>query len=340
MKPILREPWALALTAAAALDVIGALGSRHAASQAWLLGFVFVSGFPLGALALLMIGRLTGGRWVLAFEDDLRRLAAWTPWLFLLIAPVLIAPALAFRWAADPAATPEGLKPYLSPWFFALRSLIALAVWSGLGWTFGRGRPGPVAAGVGLILHGLVLVIIPNDWMLSNRPGWTTSVIAMVAAAGQILSAAALVLILRRAGPQPASADLAGFVAAMTLAVVYLGFMGFLVVWYGDLPERNGFFLARRAEPWTYAPTLATALGIATLAVMGLDGGRFGRGRFAWAAWLALAGWLVFLLWLMGADLVPAAPALLPIALVAQIAWLVGPIAWQGRPAAGTPRHA
>ena len=184
-------PWRVTLLAVVILVAVGALASAQAAAQAWLVAFVFVSGFPLGALTLLMIGRLTGGRWVAAFDPELRRLAGWTPWLFLLIAPLLLAPAFAFRWAADPAGTPEGLKLYLSPLLFAVRSLVALVVWSGLGRMFAAGRPGPVAAGVGLVLHGLLLLIIPNDWMLSNRPGWTTSNLAMIAAAGQILSAAA-----------------------------------------------------------------------------------------------------------------------------------------------------
>jgi hypothetical protein len=335
-----RAPWLLTLAAVAALVAVGVLVSAKAAVQAWFVGFVFASGFPIGATVLLMIGRLVGGRWVETFRPQLRSLAARTPWLFLFAVPMLVAPALVFAWADRPGATPDLLKAYLSPALFDLRTLLALAVWSGLGLAFSLGRPGAPVAAVGLILHGLLLVVIPNDWLLSLRPGWTTSDIAMIGAAIQILSAAALLLIRDAGRPTPAAADLAGFVAAMILALIYFGFMSFLVVWYGDLPDRNGFFLARRAEPWTYAPVVATGLAIAALAVLGLDARRFGPGRFAGSAWLALLGVLVFLVWLMGPALALAACGLAAIAVIAQVAWLLGPPAWPAPPPARRPRHA
>jgi hypothetical protein len=322
---------------------VGLGGSPRAAGQAWLVGFVFASGFPLGALTLLMIGRLAGGRWVEAFGPELRRLAAWTPWLFLFIAPVLIVPALDFGWAADPGrAAPDALRLYLSPALFAVRSLAALAVWTVLGLKFGRGGPGPVAAGVGLLLHALMLILISTDWVLSIHPGWTTTNMPMIAAAAQILSAAALVLVLRRGRPMPASADLAGFVAAMVLALVYLGFMAFLIDWYADLPDRNHFLLRRRLEPWTYAPLLAVVLGVLNLSICGLDAKRYGPGRFVWAAVAALLGWFVFLMWLMGPELVPLGAGLAVIGALAQLAWLLGPPAWPGpRPQPSRrPQHA
>jgi hypothetical protein len=339
MKP-LRAPWILALAGVVLLLVLAALVSAKAVAQAWLAGFIVVSNAPVGAVVLLMIGRLTGGRWGEVFGPQLRRLAAWTPWLFLFAAPFLIAPQLVFQWAETPEKTPELLKLYLSPALFAVRTLLALALWTGFGLAFSRGRPGPAAAGIGLTLHGLALVLIPNDWILSLHPGWTTSNIPMIGAAMQILSACALILILTRGRPAPASADLAGFVAAMVLALVYLGYMAFLVVWYGDIPIRSDFFLARRAEPWTYAPLLAVVLGIVSLCIMGMDARRYGPGRFVWAALSAMAGGLVFLAWLLGPSLVPAAFAIAVLAIAIQLAWLSGPPAWPGVEPLRRPRHA
>lgn len=333
-------PWILALIGVVLLFVLAALVSAKAVAQAWLAGFIVVSNFPVGAVVLLMIGRLTGGRWLEIFGPELRRLAAWTPWLFLFAAPFLTAPQLVFQWAETPEKTPDLLKVYVSPGLFAVRTLLALALWSGFGLAFSRGRPGPATAGIGLTLHGLSLVLIPNDWILSFQPGWTTSNIPMIGAAMQILSACALILILTRGRPAPASADLAGFVAAMVLALVYLGYMAFLVVWYGDIPNRSAFFLARRAEPWTYAPLLAVVLGIVSLCIMGMDARRYGPGRFVWAALAAMAGELVFLAWLLGPSLVPAAFAIAVLAIAVQLAWLLGPPAWPGIAPLRRPRHA
>ena len=336
----LRLSWVFALAGVVLLLVLAAVVSAKAVAQAWLAGFIVLSGFPIGAVALLMIGRLTGGRWAEVFGPELRRLAAWTPWLFLFAAPFLIAPRLVFQWAETPEKTPDLLKLYFSPALFAVRTLLALGLWSGFGLAFSRGRPGPAMAGLGLTLHGLALVLIPNDWILSLNPRWTTSNIAMIGAAMQILSACALILILTRGRPAPASADLAGFVAAMVLALVYLGYMAFLIVWYGDIPPRSAFFLARRAEPWTYAPLLAVVLGIVSLAIMGMDDRRLGPGRFVWAALAAMAGELVFLAWLLGPNLVPAAFAIAVLAIAVQLAWLLGPPAWPGVEPLRRPRHA
>lgn len=339
MKP-LRTPWILALAGVVLLFVLGFLVSAKAVAQAWLAGFIVVGNFPIGAVVLLMFGRLTGGRWLEVFGPQLRRLAAWTPWLFLVAAPFLIAPHLVFQWAETPAKTPDHLKVYLSPGVFAVRTLIALGIWSGLGLAFGRGRPGPATAGVGLMLHGLLLVIIPNDWILSLHPGWTMSNIPMIGAAMQILSVCALILVLDRAQPAPASADLAGFIAAMVLALVYLEFMSFLILWYGDVPSRVDFFLARRPEPWTYAPLLAVVFGIVSLSIMGMDARRRGPGRFVWAALAAWAGMLVYLAWLLGPNLVPPAFAIAVLAIAVQLAWLLGPPGWPGIEPVRRPRHA
>jgi hypothetical protein len=333
-------PWILALAGVVLLFVLAGLVSAKAVAQGWLAGFIVVSGIPIGAVVLLMIARLTGGRWAEVFGPELRRLAAWTPWLFLFALPFLVAPQLVFRWAEAPEKTPDLLKLYFSPALFAGRTLLALALWTGFGLAFSRGRPGPATAGVGLTLHGLMLVLIPNDWILSLQPGWTTSNIAMIGAAMQILSACALILILTRGRPAPASADLAGFVAAMVLALVYLGFMAFLVVWYGDIPARSVFFLARRTEPWTYAPLLAVVLGVVSLSIMGMDARRYGPGRFVWAALSAIAGELVFLAWLLGPNLVPAAFAIAGLAIAVQLTWLFGPPAWPGTLPLGRPSHA
>lgn len=335
-----RAPWLLALAGVVLLFVLGFLVSAKAVAEAWLAGFIVVSNVPIGAVVLLMIGRLTGGRWTEVFGPELRRLAAWTPWLFLFAAPFLIAPQLVFRWAEAPSKTPDHLKVYLSPAVFAVRTLVALGVWSGFGLAFSRGRPSPAAAGIGLTLHGLMLVMVPNDWILSLQPGWTTTNIAMIGAAMQILSVCALILIRAKGQPAPASADLAGFVAAMVLALVYLEFMSFLILWYGDVPSRVGFYLARRPEPWTYAPLLAVVFGIISLSIMGMDARRYGPGRFVWAALAAMAGLLVYLTWLLGPNLAPPAFAIAVLAIAVQLAWLLGPPVWPGIEPVRRPRHA
>jgi hypothetical protein len=78
------------------------------------------------------------------------------------------------------------------------------------------------------------------------------------------------------------------------------------------------------------------------LSICGLDAKRYGPGRFVWAAVAALLGWFVFLMWLMGPELVPLGAGLAVIGALAQLAWLLGPPAWPGpRPQPSRrPQHA
>src|SRR5665213_2471458 len=68
----------VAATAAAALVGV-ALYEPRLTAAGWLLALTYISAFPIGSLALLMIHRLTGGRWGEALEPFLRPLSRTTP---------------------------------------------------------------------------------------------------------------------------------------------------------------------------------------------------------------------------------------------------------------------
>jgi hypothetical protein len=76
-----RLPWpAWALGFAAA--VAGAAYLSHASApvaRGWLVAFVFWSGIPAGSLVLLLIHRLTGGRWGERLAPALRPAAGAAP---------------------------------------------------------------------------------------------------------------------------------------------------------------------------------------------------------------------------------------------------------------------
>ena len=85
--------------AAAALLVVGVVSPRIAAAG-WLIAFIFLSSIPLGALAWLMISRLTGGYWGESLRPTLEGAAATIPLLGILFIPVLVALPLLYPWVA------------------------------------------------------------------------------------------------------------------------------------------------------------------------------------------------------------------------------------------------
>ena len=83
-------------------------------SQGWLIAFVFVSGIPIGSLVLLLVHRLTGGRWGEALAPVLMPAAAVMPLVALAFVPLAFGLSAPYRWAADTADDPSRACPLLS----------------------------------------------------------------------------------------------------------------------------------------------------------------------------------------------------------------------------------
>src|SRR5262249_4728500 len=153
----------------------------------------------VGSLLLMMIHRLTGGRWGLVLLPVIEPLAATIPLFFLLIVPVFIAIPWLYPWAGGAGAVkPEVLTAYLNVASFIRRSLIALAGWSALALLLPRydGRRGLLLAAVGLAFHALVIGPIGFDWILSIAPTFASSSFGASVAITQLIAALAFALVL------------------------------------------------------------------------------------------------------------------------------------------------
>jgi hypothetical protein len=171
---------------------VSALFAPALALQGWLIGFLAVSGPILGALATLLIHRLTGGAWGLAFGPRLRPAARTAPLLCLYILPVLLGAPLIYRWAAAPAALdPQVHRAFLNMPLFTIRSATAILGWSAIALLLPRieGPKGRLGAGLGLAFHGIAVSVMAVDWVLSVEPGWTSSNFGMDLAVQQLAAA-------------------------------------------------------------------------------------------------------------------------------------------------------
>ena len=195
-----------ALVVAAAgtmLCIAGLFLGMRATLDGWLTIALLLIGLPLGAMTVLMIHGLTGGRWGDATRPPLRAMLATLPLALLLLLPVLIRLDLVFPWAgADPGALPQAVREklaYLNVPFFLLRFAICCAVWLVLAWlVLGWTAPGEDRSGsskgcaIGLVVHGLAVTVFAIDWMLSLDPDFTSTIYAMLEASAQAVGAFAL----------------------------------------------------------------------------------------------------------------------------------------------------
>jgi len=285
------------------------------ALQGWLIAFVFWASIPLGALGVVLIHRLTGGDWGDAFAPELEPAAATAPLLLLFVLPVLIGLPLIYPWAAHPIEDASTRFWLLNPIAWIVRTLIALLGWAAISRALPRieGPRGRLAAGLALCFHTVAGCVLVVDWILSVKPHYTSSASGMDFTITQFAAALAWAgLEARERARRSPAGDLSQLLFAAVLAVGYLGFMSYLVVWYGDRPDPDGWYRTRLSEGWGWMPLAVVGLGfLSTAALLGLSSRIGVRRALQLGGGTALAGVLLYDVWLLapafGAACLPAA---------------------------------
>jgi heme exporter protein D len=85
----------------------------------------------------------------------------------------------------------------------------------------------------------------------------------------QILAALAFAALAAPGLDQRTTRDLAGLMLATVLGLTYIDFMAVLVIWYGDLPNKVGWFVVRAFAPWTWL-AFAAFVFVSVLPVLAL----------------------------------------------------------------------
>jgi hypothetical protein len=254
------------------LIVTAAFNPRTAAAG-WLVGFVFWAQILTGSLTLIMLHRLTGGRWGTLIAPVVEPAAAALPLLIVLAVPLFFAIPVLYQWPHHPAEIkPDVLSYYLNKPSFIARSLLALAGWSALAWLLPRigGRHGLLLAALGLVFHALVISGISIDWYLSLEAPFNSSSFGASVAITALVGALALAAVFVPASDDdPALGDLGGLLLATILGITYIDFMAVLVIWYGDLPPEELWFVERNNLLWS-ALAIASFLLVSLLPVLAL----------------------------------------------------------------------
>ncbi|UCI09673.1 hypothetical protein [Mesorhizobium sp. B1-1-8] len=314
------QSFLLAGAAGIVLCALGASLDAKAMSGAWLAAAIFALSLPLGALTILMVHGLTGGRWGEAVRQPLRTIAATLPLGLVFLVPVLTRPGLVFPWVeADAAKLPEMVLQklaYLNVPFFLLRFVVCSAIWLVLTWVVLGSTNAPANSNdgngkkfaLGLILHALAVSVFAIDWMLSIEPEFTSTVYALCEAAAEVVGAMALAILVLAAsralqlmpgGEEEValSEDLANMLLGFVLAWIYLTFMQWLVVWGGDLPDEIHWYIARATDGWQYLLWLLIVFHFAALAASLSHRLKRRRNGLVWLASVALAGHFADVFW-------------------------------------------
>jgi hypothetical protein len=300
-------------------DVAGTLSSQPAVLlHSYLFAWLFFLGLSLGSAGLLMLYQLTGGHWMLPLHRYLRAALAPLLALALLFIPILLGLSYVYPWARGTHSFADK-QWYLNSAFFAVRALVALALW------FLLTRAHRTASGrdprlngrsaVGLIVYFVTMTVAAVDWIGSLQPDWYSTGFGLIVTTAQGLGAFAFATscatLAAKRSPRPmgeqACGDLGKLLLALVMTWMYLAFVQFLIIWAEDLPHETVWYFPRFTTDWLYVTLGVFALQFVVPFFLLLFR-RLTRqpGSLALIAIVALVGNLLYVSWLILPSVEPA----------------------------------
>jgi hypothetical protein len=262
----------------ALLCLIGAVIDPRRTAAAYLVAYVACLAIVLGALAMIMIARVTAATWFVVLRRQAEQIVATLPLLAVLFVPVLLAVRVLYPWAHDLPAGPlrdavAGKAAYLNVPFFIVRAAIYWAVWLTLAVTLRRAslaedrgesvaleRRTYVVSAVGLPLLALTMSFASFDWMMSLTPAWYSTIYGVDYFAGGMVGALALLSLLVARGrwrdefPAAVGSEhmhaLATLLLTFILFWIYIGFSQLIVIWSAEIPAEVTWYVVRMHGGW------------------------------------------------------------------------------------------
>lgn len=246
--------------------LLGAFVNLQQFYRSWLLGFIFWTGISLGCLAILMLHHMAGGGWGFVIRRSLEAGTRTFPVLAILFLPIVAGMGHLYEWTHEDFGSKS--RMYLNIPFFLGRAAFYFLVWLGISYLLNKwsleqdrtedrniGRKLQLLSGPGLLLYGLTATFAAVDWVMSLEAHWFSTMYGMTFIVGQGLATLALMVIVLRvlAQHKPLSDvvrpghfhDLGNLMLAFVMLWAYIGFSQFLIIWSGNLPEENIWYLHR-----------------------------------------------------------------------------------------------
>lgn len=253
-------------------------------AHSWLFAVLFWTGISVGALFLVMLHHLSGGRWGFAVRRVWEAAMMPLPWMAVLFVPLLFHLDSLYPWARESMlAESEVLRhrqPYLNPAAFHLRWLVIFVFWMILATTLRRwsrrqdDTDGSASLRKLRTLSGpamFALVISATfaylDWILSLEEHFYSTIFMLLICVGQALSAYCLALVvaprfgaIREKLDRKTCHQLGNLLLALVLLWTYLSLSQFIIIWMGDRPVEATWYLERVEHGWAWAAWAILAL--------------------------------------------------------------------------------
>lgn len=251
------------------LSGIGFLVDPRQAYFSWLAALAAGLSTALGALLLVAITSVAGGRWFDPLRGLALDLAATLPLFALLFVVLLPGLGVLYPWVH---ARELPNAAWLNLPFFLARAAIYFAIWTAVSlllrrWARAGGassqppsaRERALAAGA-LPVLGLSLTFAAFDWLMPLAPGWASTVFGVYWFAGGFLAALALIALLavlraRRDGggaslPPRQAYALGALMLTFVVFWAYIAYSQYFIIWIADVPAEVAWYLPRVRGGW------------------------------------------------------------------------------------------
>ncbi len=276
--------------------------------RSYLQNFLFILTIALGGLFFVFVQHLTRAGWSVAVRRPAEVLASNLRWMWILfVVPFGVLWMRGKADILWPWANLEGLRAvapaeadlvshklgYLNANFFWVRAASYFVLWALFSHYFlaasarvgqsGDPRESSVMQKVAAptaILFALTITFAAFDWIMSLSPAWFSTMFGVYFFAGCATSGfAALIIVCTRL---QAAGYLRGVITAehyqdlgkllFAFGMVfwaYIAYSQYMLIWYANIPEETGWFLARQAGDWAYL-SLALLFGHFLVPFVGL----------------------------------------------------------------------
>lgn len=263
--------------------LLGGEGGSTQFFRSYLVGYFYAICFALGCLGLLMVQHLSGGGWGIAIRRMLEAGAKTLPFFAVLGLPIIFGMHHIYEWTHEEAVAASHIlhtkAPYLNTSFWIIRYVIYFVYTIGVTMILTRmslkqdqnGDPNisdrmTYVSGPALLFFIVLMTFASVDWFMSTEPEWFSTIYGLTFIAQQAVSVVAFMIVaavaLSHYAPmdkviQPKHLhDLGKFLLAFTMLWAYFSFSQYIIVWAGNLPEENVWYLKRARGPWEYVAWL------------------------------------------------------------------------------------
>lgn len=258
--------------AGAIVTALGYQGGSKAFLGSYLIAFLFWLGIALGSMIVCMLHGVTGGGWGLAVRRVGEAGCAALPLMALAFVPIAINVRTLYEWADPSLVANDEILQKKTHWLNVERyetfTVVYFAIWIVTALLLRMLSPNEDAdpesprnlwrqrvSGAGLILYGFSMTLAAVDWVMSLEPHWYSSMYGVIYWGGQALagfSFCVLVMSLlenyppwNRAVNTVRRHDLGNLLLTAVMFWAYVSFMQYLIIWSGNLPEENTWYLHR-----------------------------------------------------------------------------------------------